>query len=101
MDDIKVINSSSDNSIKSEKETEVSREAIDAALDAATGAYFDSTNCEELSEFKIRKQEIEKIHSEYIKKHPEIRDFLADYLQLLLHRKPDDVYSFTVEYFKP
>jgi hypothetical protein len=62
---------------------------------------FDPTNVEDLSEFKIRKQEIEKVHYKYIQNHPEIRDFLADYMQLLMHRKPDDVYSFTNEYFKP
>jgi hypothetical protein len=56
---------------------------------------------EEKSEFRIRKQEIEIMHGEYIKHHPELREFLADYMQLLLHRKPVDVYAFTNAYFKP
>ncbi|KAJ3411309.1 hypothetical protein HDV05_002413 [Chytridiales sp. JEL 0842] len=52
-------------------------------------------NIEMLSEFKQRKDHITQIHAKYIEKHPELRKIMADYLQLVLHRKPDDVYAFT------
>ena len=34
-----------------------------------------------------------------MRQHPEMKALLADYLQFLLLRKPDDVIAFTAEYF--
>ncbi|KAJ3054735.1 hypothetical protein HK097_000982 [Rhizophlyctis rosea] len=56
-------------------------------------------NIELISEYKERKRERTKIHQTYIENHPELYSVMADYLQLILHRKPDDVYAFTTEYF--
>lgn len=57
-------------------------------------------NIELMSEFLTRREEIEQSHSQYLAQHPELKAFLADYLQLLMHQKPEDVYKFTYEYFK-
>ena len=38
-------------------------------------------------------------HNDYTLRHPELRDILSDYLQILLHRKPKDVWGFTREYY--
>ena len=40
-------------------------------------------------------------HTSYVRQHPELRHLLADFLQLLLIRKPDDVVLFAKEYFLP
>ncbi|KAI8613018.1 hypothetical protein BC830DRAFT_1170595 [Chytriomyces sp. MP71] len=48
-------------------------------------------NVELISEFKQRK----KLHEEYVSKHPALHEILADYLQLVLHRKPATVYEFS------
>ncbi|KAJ3043996.1 hypothetical protein HDV00_003524 [Rhizophlyctis rosea] len=56
-------------------------------------------NIELISEYKERKRELTAAHQAYIEEHPELRSVMADYLQLLLHRKPEDVYAFTAEYF--
>lgn len=37
--------------------------------------------------------------SVYLQQKPEIRSLLADFLQFLLLRKPDDVVKFAAEYF--
>ncbi|KAI8902739.1 hypothetical protein BC833DRAFT_616474 [Globomyces pollinis-pini] len=57
-------------------------------------------NVEYISEYEIREKQVYESHSKYLSEHPEVRAFLADYLQLLLHRKPENVYEFTVDYFK-
>ena len=41
------------------------------------------------------KEEISNAHIKYIQDHPELREIMADYLQLILHRKPLDVFAFT------
>ncbi|KAJ3186600.1 hypothetical protein HDU85_007420 [Gaertneriomyces sp. JEL0708] len=56
-------------------------------------------NIELLSEYQLKKTEIQERQQEYIAAHPELKDMLADYLQLVLHRKPSDVYTFTKDYF--
>ena len=38
-------------------------------------------------------------HALYMRRHPELRALVADFLQFLLLRKPDDVVSFAREYF--
>ena len=45
------------------------------------------------------KQEIKKEHSEYIKKHPELREILNDFLSSLMLEKPKDVYEYAREFF--
>jgi guanylate kinase len=45
------------------------------------------------------KSEIKGEHADYIKQHPEIRQVLNDYLSNILLHKPEDVYSFTKDYF--
>ncbi len=45
------------------------------------------------------KDEIKKEHIEYLKKHPEIREILNDFVSTLLLKKPDDLYAFARDYF--
>ncbi|KAL2918812.1 hypothetical protein HK105_201646 [Polyrhizophydium stewartii] len=56
-------------------------------------------NSELVSEYQARKSEIVQSHLEYLAEHPELRALLSDYMQMMMHRKPDDVYSFTREFF--
>ncbi|CAG5116559.1 unnamed protein product, partial [Candidula unifasciata] len=51
------------------------------------------------SRFLDRKEEIKSDHATYMRHHPELRALLADFLQFLLLRKPEDVISFAAEYF--
>ncbi|XP_052094871.1 ciliogenesis-associated TTC17-interacting protein-like [Mytilus californianus] len=51
------------------------------------------------SRFLDRKEELKADHSSYIRSHPELKSILADFLQFLLLRKPDDVVQFCAEYF--
>ncbi|CAG2242815.1 Ciliogenesis-associated TTC17-interacting protein [Mytilus edulis] len=51
------------------------------------------------SRFLDRKEELKADHSTYIRSHPELKSILADFLQFLLLRKPDDVVQFCAEYF--
>ncbi|KAJ8313623.1 hypothetical protein KUTeg_008767 [Tegillarca granosa] len=51
------------------------------------------------SKFLDRKNELKGDHSSYIRQHPELKALLADFLQFLLLRKPDDVIAFSAEYF--
>lgn len=46
------------------------------------------------------KSDIKKEHFEYLAKHPEVREFLNDFLSSLLLHKPDDVYKYAQEFFK-
>ncbi|KAJ3185416.1 hypothetical protein HDU87_000035 [Geranomyces variabilis] len=57
------------------------------------------TDIELQSEYLQCKDEIRAAQAEYVRTHSELRDIMADYLQLLLHRKPRDVYAFTAQYF--
>ena len=52
-----------------------------------------------MADFASRQESFSALHKSYLDTHPEIRSFLSDYMQLLLHRKPDDVYAFTRDYF--
>ena len=38
-------------------------------------------------------------HKTYLLQHPELKSLMADYTQLLLLRKPENVYEFTKDYF--
>uniref|UniRef100_A0A8C3XVU1 Ciliogenesis-associated TTC17-interacting protein n=1 Tax=Chelydra serpentina TaxID=8475 RepID=A0A8C3XVU1_CHESE len=53
------------------------------------------------SQFLDRKEELQAGHASYARRHPELRALLADFLQLLLLRKPDDVLTFAAEFFAP
>ncbi|XP_042562179.1 ciliogenesis-associated TTC17-interacting protein [Clupea harengus] len=53
------------------------------------------------SKFLDRKEELKADHMSYVRHHPELRAVLADFLQFLLLRKPQDVFSFAREYFAP
>jgi hypothetical protein len=50
-------------------------------------------------EYTAVKSQIQQTHLAYIQEHPEIKDFLSDYMQILIHQKPDNVYEFTRDYF--
>ncbi|XP_076471459.1 ciliogenesis-associated TTC17-interacting protein-like [Babylonia areolata] len=51
------------------------------------------------SKFLDRKEELKNDHTVYMRHHPELKALLADFLQFLLLRKPDDVIAFAAEYF--
>lgn len=51
------------------------------------------------SRFLDRKAELADDHATYMRRHPELRALLADFLQFLLLRKPDDVTGFASEFF--
>ncbi|XP_070592866.1 ciliogenesis-associated TTC17-interacting protein isoform X3 [Erythrolamprus reginae] len=53
------------------------------------------------SKFLDRKEELQASHATYVRRHPELNTLLADFLQLLLLRKPDDVVTFAAEFFSP
>ncbi|ELU05627.1 hypothetical protein CAPTEDRAFT_229000 [Capitella teleta] len=51
------------------------------------------------SKFLERKDELRGDHAAYMRRHPELKAILADFLQFLLLRKPGDVVAFAAEYF--
>ncbi|KAL4222899.1 hypothetical protein ACF0H5_018939 [Mactra antiquata] len=51
------------------------------------------------SQFLDRKEELKADHAKYMHHHPELKALLADFMQFLLLRKPDDVIAFAAEYF--
>ncbi|XP_026989455.2 ciliogenesis-associated TTC17-interacting protein isoform X1 [Tachysurus fulvidraco] len=53
------------------------------------------------SKFLDRKEELKADHSTYVRQHPELKALLADFLQMLLLRKPQDVLSFAHDFFIP
>ncbi|KAG5852456.1 ciliogenesis-associated TTC17-interacting protein [Anguilla anguilla] len=53
------------------------------------------------STFLDRKEALKADHASYVRQHPELKALMADFLQFLLLRKPDDVFSFAAEYFAP
>ncbi|XP_028396250.1 ciliogenesis-associated TTC17-interacting protein-like [Dendronephthya gigantea] len=52
-----------------------------------------------LSQFTDRKEELVDDHNTYIRRHPEVKAILADFLQFLLMKKPDDIFDFAREFF--
>lgn len=44
--------------------------------------------------FSLTQEELKADYSSYIRQHPEIKALLGDFLQFLLLRKPQDVFSF-------
>ena len=67
-------------------------------LDPIYNLYLEES-LEYIADFEDRQESFATLHKKYLESHPEIRSFLSDYMQLLLHRKPEDVYKFTTEYF--
>ncbi|XP_077055428.1 ciliogenesis-associated TTC17-interacting protein [Siphateles boraxobius] len=53
------------------------------------------------SKFLDRKEELKADYSSYIRQHPELKPLMADFLQFLLLRKPQDVFSFARDFFAP
>uniref|UniRef100_W5L8H7 Ciliogenesis-associated TTC17-interacting protein n=1 Tax=Astyanax mexicanus TaxID=7994 RepID=W5L8H7_ASTMX len=53
------------------------------------------------SKFLDRKEELKAGHSSYVRDHPELKTLLADFMQFLLLRKPQDVFSFAQDFFAP
>ncbi|XP_069472937.1 ciliogenesis-associated TTC17-interacting protein isoform X2 [Ambystoma mexicanum] len=53
------------------------------------------------SRFLDRKEELRSDHATYIRRHPDVRILMADFLQFLLLRKPDDIVAFAAEFFAP
>lgn len=51
--------------------------------------------------FLDKKEELQASHATYVRRHPELSALLADFLQLLLLRKPEDVVTFAAEFFAP
>ncbi|XP_070566321.1 ciliogenesis-associated TTC17-interacting protein-like [Ptychodera flava] len=51
------------------------------------------------SKFLDRKEELKGDHAVYMRHHPELKALLADFLQFLLLRKPDNVVAFAGDYF--
>lgn len=54
---------------------------------------------EMLSQFLDRKQNLQEDHINYMKRHPELKAILGDFLQFLLMRKPADVIEFAADFF--
>ncbi|XP_077305758.1 ciliogenesis-associated TTC17-interacting protein-like [Lithobates pipiens] len=53
------------------------------------------------SEFLDRKEELISDHETYLRRHPDMKILLGDFMQFLLLRKPDDVFTFAAEFFGP
>ncbi|KAM5153126.1 ciliogenesis-associated TTC17-interacting protein [Mantella aurantiaca] len=53
------------------------------------------------SEFLDRKEELISDHETYLTRHPEMKILLSDFMQFLLLRKPNDVFTFAAEFFAP
>ncbi|KAK7155022.1 hypothetical protein R3I93_009845 [Phoxinus phoxinus] len=53
------------------------------------------------SRFLDRKEELKADYSSYIRQHPELKALMADFLQFLLLRKPQDIFSFARDFFAP
>ncbi|XP_038045243.1 ciliogenesis-associated TTC17-interacting protein-like isoform X3 [Patiria miniata] len=51
------------------------------------------------SKFLDKKEELKGDHATYMRHHPELKALLADFLQFLLLRKPEDVVAFAADYF--
>ncbi|XP_071959728.1 ciliogenesis-associated TTC17-interacting protein-like [Antedon mediterranea] len=51
------------------------------------------------SKFLDRKEELKGDHATYMRHHPELKALLADFLQFLLLRKPEDIVAFASDYF--
>lgn len=39
-------------------------------------------------------------YAQFVEKHPEIQNIMSDFMQMIVHHKPHDIYQFTNDYFK-
>ena len=46
-------------------------------------------------------EELMVSHSDYMQEHPELRALLADFLQSLFILKPENVFKFAQDFFRP
>ncbi|XP_056149789.1 ciliogenesis-associated TTC17-interacting protein [Lampris incognitus] len=53
------------------------------------------------SKFLDRKAELEADHASYLRQDPHLRALMADFMQFMLLKKPDDIFRFAREYFLP
>ncbi|XP_060683707.1 ciliogenesis-associated TTC17-interacting protein [Hemiscyllium ocellatum] len=53
------------------------------------------------SKFIDRTEALKADYNSYLRHHPELRSLMADFLEFLLLRKPEDVVTFAAEYFAP
>merc|ERR1712007_223446 len=67
--------------------------------DMGKGALHWEDDLEMLSHFLDRKEELQEDHVNYIRRHPELKAILGDFLQFLLMRKPSDVIEFAADFF--
>ncbi|XP_014662124.1 PREDICTED: ciliogenesis-associated TTC17-interacting protein-like [Priapulus caudatus] len=51
------------------------------------------------SNFLDKKEQLKADHGVYMRRHPELKAILADFLQFLLLRKPRDVFAFAADYY--
>ncbi|KAM4627047.1 ciliogenesis-associated TTC17-interacting protein [Discoglossus pictus] len=51
------------------------------------------------SEFLDRKEDLLSSHKTYLMQHPEMNVLLADFMQFLILRKPEDIISFAADFF--
>ncbi len=49
----------------------------------------------------MTQEELKADSSSYVRQHPELKALLADFLQFLMLRKPQDVFSFARDFFAP
>ncbi len=56
--------------------------------------------CDSFHSF-MTQEELKADYSSYVRQHPELKALLADFLQFLLLRKPQDVFSFARDFFAP
>lgn len=57
--------------------------------------------CSHLTFNFIFQEELKANHTTYVRHHPELKAIMADFLQFLLLRKPEDVFTFAADYFAP
>ncbi|XP_075037170.1 ciliogenesis-associated TTC17-interacting protein [Mixophyes fleayi] len=53
------------------------------------------------SEYQDRKEELISDHETYLRRHPEMKVLLGDFMQFLLLRKPEDIIAFAADFFGP
>ncbi len=55
---------------------------------------------QELKRYYVEmRDKIKQEHTEYLQKHPEIRDLLNDFVSNCLLEKPEDIYEHAQQYF--
>ena len=49
----------------------------------------------------VFQEELMASHSDYMRQHPELRALLADFVQTLFIQKPDNIFKFAHDFFRP